>query len=72
MTAAFILHLEVEDVTPDALALEAEYVADTLEQNGVSVVSIAPWARPSNAPSFGDIATALPTLSPLSGGDSVP
>ena len=62
MTAAFILTLEVDDVSPEALALEAQYVNDTLIQNGVSVVSVEPWARPSAAapPSLTDIASAMP------------
>jgi isopentenyl phosphate kinase len=73
MTAAFIIHLEVSDTTPDALTLEAEFVADTLTQNGVAVVSVTPWARPTATPTFESIAAALPTtLSPLEAGDSVP
>ncbi len=61
MTAAFILTLEVDDVSPDALALEASYVADTLTQNGVAVVTVEPWSRPSTTqPSLVDIANALP------------
>jgi len=73
MTAAFILPLDVAETTPDALTLEAEFVADTLTQNGVAVVSVKPWARPTTAPTLASIAAALPTtLSPLSDGDSVP
>ena len=73
MTAAFIVHIEVSETTPDALTLEAEFVADTLTQNGVAVVSVEPWARPTTAPTFASIAAALPTtLSPLTDGDSVP
>ncbi len=61
MTAAFILTLDVADVTPESLRGEADFVLDTLVQNGVAVVSVEPWARPSAAsPSLLDIATSLP------------
>ncbi len=63
MTAAFILTLDVADVTPESLRSEADFVLDTLVQNGVAVVSVEPWARPSAAslsPSLLDIATSLP------------
>lgn len=72
MTAAFIVHLEVSDTTPDALTLEAEFVADTLTMNGVAVVSVEPWARPTATPTFASIAAALPTTLSPPDGDPVP
>lgn len=74
MTAAFILTLEVADVTPDALQSEADFVLDTLTQNGVAVVSVEPWARPSVAPpSLGQLAATLPSnLFVADAADTVP
>lgn len=48
MTAAFIVHLEVED--PLALPEIAEEIADSLASDGHEVVSVAPWQRQTLVP----------------------
>lgn len=48
MTAAFIVTLDLPDTLPDTLQSEADYLHDLCEQNGVPVVSVAPWQRPSH------------------------
>lgn len=47
MTAAFIVTLELTDTLPETLQTEADLLHDLCEQNGVPVVSVAPWQRPS-------------------------
>jgi len=45
MQAAFIVNIQLEDVTD--LTSEAEFLQEVLVQNGVSVVSVAAWHRPT-------------------------
>jgi len=49
MTRTFLV--EVADVT-DVL-LTAEEIDDSLKMDGISVVSVKPWASPSTTPGFG-------------------
>ena len=59
MTAAFIVHVEIPDLSPTTLGDEAEYIFELLNNNGVPVESVAPWARPT-------VETLVPPISPLS------
>lgn len=64
-SVTFLLALEVPDVMPDALLAEAEDILDDLTRSGHDVLSVVPWARPSNPvaqPSGG-----FSSLSPLGG-----
>lgn len=52
-SVAFIVHVNLSDVTPQSLALTADDVFDDLVGGGHDVASVAPWQRPS-------LETALP------------
>lgn len=43
MQAAIIVTVEVEE--PSQIEVESQFIFDVLEQNGVAVVSVVPWAR---------------------------
>jgi len=50
MTAAFIITLELSELSPDALANAAEDLFEAAEGAGHDVVDVKPWARPSLQP----------------------
>lgn len=45
MTAAFIVTLEVDSVDPNSLTEDALLVEEALQDVGLDVLSVEPWAR---------------------------
>lgn len=45
MQVAYIVTVDLEVASGEEVSLEAEYIMDTLEQNGVSIISVNPYAR---------------------------
>ena len=56
MTAAFVV--KVEHNEGDDLGQTAEDLLAVLQEAGIAVVSVDPWARPSTTPSLEDITRA--------------
>lgn len=53
-SATFLVHVTVPDVSPMALASEADDISHDLTQSGHDVVSVAPWTRPTE-PTMGQV-----------------
>ena len=45
MTAAFIIQVDIEDLTPAGLSSTAEDIMDAVEKSGFIVQSVSPWKR---------------------------
>ena len=50
MTAAFVVTIVLDDASAPNLQLEADDIADALESEGIEVVSVNPWDRPTQGP----------------------
>lgn len=52
MTRAFIIHIELEDQSPMALAAVSDEIEDACSAAGLAVDRVIPWAAPSSAPTL--------------------
>ena len=70
MTRAYIVTLQQDESSPDSDAGTAELIKESLEHDGLPVVSVAPWSTPNSAAMSGmssapSVQTPPPTVKPL-------
>lgn len=47
MTVTFLVEVNLDDVSPQALIDESETIRQDLFSSGLDVISVKPWERPS-------------------------
>lgn len=53
MKSTFLIELDLDDISPLALAEASEDIHDAVEKTGFEVHSVKPWAHPVTAPAVG-------------------